>query len=370
MNALNKKPLLDEDKVTLVGSILVFLIVTKYYANMLFLDTSIPVAKICMALSGVFALILIVNNIRNYNIFHLLVLVLLGVQFIITRNKSIIYAYILALSLVNLDMKKIIKTYIITNIVFFAIYLTLNIFDIKPTTFVHDRNDFGFGNPNGAFISFFTIWASYLYLKFDNLEKKDIGLLIIFPIVVYSQTNTRTGFITIAGAMILAFLLEKIDVRKKAYKYFFTLVPGILSVLSLVVAYGFHNSEKLNRWLSHRPLYWYKYLVNDQYGLNLMGYNDNIRDIVFSPRLPLDSGYILTLYNSGIIVFLLIILLYSYAIYQLCSEGKKAEVTLILSILAYAFAESIILDLGTNITFIFIAYALTKLGKKKQINDR
>lgn len=370
MSILNKKQLLDKDKVNVIGSILVFLIVAKYYSNMLFIGTSIPVAKIFMALSGVFALILIVNDIKKYNIFHLLILGLLGIQFVITKNKSIIYAYILALALVNLDMKKIIKTYIITNIIFFVIYLTLNVFNIKPTEFVHDRNDFGFGNPNGAFISFFTIWVSYLYLKFDDLKKKDIGLLILFPIVVYSQTNTRTGFLTIAGAMILAFALEKIDVRKKTFKWFFTLIPGLLASLSLIVAYGFHNSDKLNRWLSHRPLYWYRYLVNKEYGLNLIGYNDNIRDIVFTPRLPLDSGYILTLYNSGIIVFLLIILLYSYAIYQLCKEGKKAEITLILCILAYAFAESIILDLGTNITFIFIAYALCKLGKKKQINDR
>lgn len=367
---MNKKEGNYKNKNSLLGTMLVFFTVVKYYSNRMFEGTPIPVAKICMIITGALALFLIVNNIKKYNVYHLAMFGLLCVQFIFTRSTSLIYVYILALALLNLEMKEIMKTYIITSLILFIVFLVLNILNIMPTKYVHNRNDFGFGNPNGAYISFFVIYVAYMYLKFDKFEKKDLVLLVVFPLMVYMETETRTGFLTVVGAFVLTMILQRVDINKKHIKIAFASVPILISGMSVYIAYMHRNSIFWNKLLSHRPLYWYKYLANEEYGLRLMGYNDNIRDIVFRPRVPLDSGYILTLYTAGIVVFIVLMLLYAYAIYKLCSENKKAEVMLILSVLVYAFAESMLLDLGTNITFVFIAYALSKLGDRKKYNMR
>ncbi|MGL4913085.1 MAG: hypothetical protein ACRC3Y_11720, partial [Romboutsia sp.] len=147
----------------------------------------------------------------------------------------------------------------------------------------------------------------------------------------------------------------------------FTLYPIFLTLISLILAFGFNQHYWINEYLSHRPYYWYKYLSHPTYGLNFIGYTDNIKRFAFKPKIPLDSGYIWTLYSGGIIVFLIIIFLYAYSIYRLCNQNKKAEVLLILSILTYAFAESILLDLAVNLSFIFIPYAISELKDKSKI---
>lgn len=352
----NKKQLLDENKVNLVGILLTVFIVCKYYSNSLFAGT--PVSKISMILTILLSLVLIVNDIRKYNVFHYLLFGFLAVQFIITRNITLIYSYILALALINIDIRQTMKTYLISNILFFIIFIIANILGIKPTEFINGRNDFGFGNPNGAFIAAFLVWISYLYLKFDDLDKKDAVFLVVFPMLIYSQTKTRTGLLTIIATVIILFILKKVDLRDKVFKILATFTPVTLSLISIIIAYGFNDNYKLNRVLSHRPQYWHDYLSNGQYGLNLIGHRSDIREIVFTPRLPLDSGYIWSLYSSGIIAFVLLISIYTYAIYTLCKQNKKAEVMLIIAIFIYAFAESILLDLGTNMTFVFVAYAL------------
>lgn len=360
----NKKQFLDENKVNLLGILLTVFIVCKYYSNSLFAGT--PVSKISMILTILLSLMLIVNDIRKYNIFHYLLFGFLAIQFILTRNITLIYSYILALGLVNIDIRQIMKTYLITNLVFFIIFIILNMLGIKPTEFINGRNDFGFGNPNGAFIAAFLVWISYLYIRFNNIEKFDILFLVAFPVIVYTQTKTRTGIITVAGVIALLVLFKLIDIRNKWIKILLASIPFILLGTSLIIAYRFNEHYTLNRVLSHRPLYWYQYLSNSEYGLNLIGYASNIREIVFNPRLPLDSGYIWGIYSSGIITFILLMTIYTYAIYQLCNQNKKAEVILILSIFIYAFAESILLDLGTNITFVFVAYGLYILGDSWQ----
>ncbi len=403
----NKKQFLDDDKVNILGILLTVFIVCKYYSNSLFAGT--PVPKISMILTIVLSLVLIVNGIKKYNVLHYLLFGFLVIQFILTRNITLIYSYMLALGLINIDIRKIMKTYAIANLIFLIIFIIANTVGIKATEFINGRNDFGFGNPNGAFIAAFLVWISYLYIRFDNIEKKDILFLLAtefingrndfgfgnpngafiaaflvwisylyirfdniekkdilfllaFPIIVYTQTQTRTGLITVIGVVILLVAFKFIDVRKKWIKIFLASTPFILLGMSLIIAYGFNEHYMLNRVLSHRPLYWYQYLSNTEYGLNLIGYGSNIREIVFNPRLPLDSGYIWGLYSSGIIAFILLMAIYTYAIYQLCNQNKKAEIVLILSIFIYAFAESILLDLGTNITFVFVAYGLFILG--------
>lgn len=364
MLTLNKKQFLDENKVNLLGMILTFFIVCKYYSNTLFAGT--PMSKISMILTGLLAVILILNDIKKYNIYHILLFLFFIVQFVISKNISLIYSYTLALGIMNVDFKKVVKVYFISSLVFVIMFMLANLLGIRPTEFINGRNDFGFGNPNGAFVAAFLVWVSYLYLRFDNLDKYDAIFLVIFPVLVYSQTQTRTGILTIIATFIILFIFKKMDINNKIVKLFATLIPSILSLISIIIAYGFYDNYKLNRVLSHRPQYWHDYLSHGEYGLNLIGYRSDIREIVFSPRLPLDSGYIWGLYSSGIVAFVLLIAIYTYAIYTLCNQNKKAEVMLIMAILIYAFAESILLDLGTNITFIFVAYALYILGDSWQ----
>ena len=81
--------------------------------------------------------------------------------------------------------------------------------------------------------------------------------------------------------------------------------------------------------------------------------------------MPLDSGYIWTLYSMGIIVFVVIIGFLCLAIYNLCRENQKDKVLLIVSILIYCFAESILVDIASNISIILLVYGISKFDIRK-----
>lgn len=346
----------------MIGAILLFFLVVKYYRHILFHNIGYPLTTISMRITIIIAIILIINDLKKYNIFHFILLVLFFIQFKITTNNTIIYTYTLALALYNRDLKKILKIYIITNLIFFISCLLLNFLGIRPSGYVDGRNNLGFKNPNGAYMAFFIIWVSYLYVKFDKLCKKEFIILIISPLLIYAQTRTQTGFVTIFVCMFIVFKFRKINLNEKNYKTLFSIYPIFLTVVSFLLAFFFNNNYWINEYLSHRPYYWNKYLTNTIYGVNLIGYSNDIKRIAFKPKIPLDSGYMWTLYSGGIILFLIILFLYVYTIYILCCQNKKSEVLLILSILTYSFAESILLDLAVNLSFIFLPYAISRLS--------
>ncbi|CEH35585.1 hypothetical protein [Romboutsia lituseburensis] len=367
MKSYDDSEFLSISSANMIGAILLFFLVVKYYRNILFHSVGFPLTTISTQITIILSIILIINDLKKYNIFHFILLVLFFIQFKITNNNTIIYIYTLALGLYNRDLKKILKLYIVTNIIFFLSCLILNLLGIKPSGYIHGRNNLGFSNPNAAYMAFFIIWASYLYVKFDKMDKKGFIIILISPLIIYAETRTQTGLITVFICIAFVLKFRRININKKIYKYLFSIYPILLTMASLILTFAFNNHYWINEYLSHRPYYWNKYLTHPIYGLNLMGYEQNIRKLAFYPKIPLDSGYIWTLYSGGILVFLIIILLYMYAIYRLCCKNKKAEVLLILSILTYSFAESILLNITINLSFICIPYAIGEISNRIKI---
>ena len=165
-------------------------------------------------------------------------------------------------------------------------------------------------------------------------------------------------------------ILKQADLSKRIHRIFIASFPIFMSVLSLVMGTVLSSSYFLNKVLSHRPLYWSLYLLNPSHGINLFGYAANIRDILFTQRTPLDSGYIWTLYSHGIIVYFALIAMMTWALYYLCKENKKDKILLIVSLLIYCFAESIMIDVATNIGLILVVQTLTHLDIKNIGNRR
>lgn len=320
--------------------------------------------KYMMLLSLLMSTIMIVTSFRKYNLIHLLLLGIFGIQFLLSKNITMAYTYYLCLALFTVDFRFIMKWFIIINAILFSIFMITNVLGINPTEYLEGRNDFGFGNPNTAFISMFIIWSSFFYYIFYSEKKIDYILLISMIFLMYTQTMTRTGLLTAVMTLLAFFILKSVDVRKKYFKIFTTAFPVLMTLFSLVITLFFSENYLINKILSHRPVYWRAYLLHPSKGINLVGYPPIIRDILFTQRMPLDSGYIWSLYSLGIITFLILLFLICYTLYNLCKENKKDQIMLMVSILIYCFAESIMLDLTTNIGIVLIIYGISKMKVK------
>lgn len=345
-----------------IGVTVIFLAIMKYYG--VFFGFS-NLSKYFMLISLLLATVLVITNIKRYTLVHYGIFAIFAVQFLLSKNITAIYTYYLCLALYNVDFKIIVKWFMIINAILFSIYLCMNLVGIHPTEYLEGRNDFGFGNPNTAFISMFLVWISYFYSIYNKKNKLDYVLLFLFVFLMYTQTTTRTGLLTAIMTIIAFFILEKVNLEKKWVKVFISGFPIFMTTLSLVFATVLSNNYFINKILSHRPLYWHSYVMHPSKGINLFGYPSNIRDILFTQRMPLDSGYIWTLYSSGLVVYTVLILMMTYTLYRLCVEKKRAEILLIVSLLIYCFAESIMLDLATNVGLILIVSGVSNLRFKR-----
>lgn len=356
--------MLKEKTKNYLGIIIVLLAVVKYYGAYYGYTNY---SKYFMLVSILVSTVLIISNIKKYNIVHYLFFGLTVVQFVFSKNITLVYTYYLCLGLGYLDFRKLVKYFLIMNIVLFSAYLLMNLLGIKGTEYIEGRNDFGFGNPNTAFISMFLIWASYFYYIYNRRRVIDYILLFSMIFLMYTQTTTRTGLLTAIMTIIAFLILERLNLNNKFSRYFVSSFPILMTLVSLVIAVFFNTNYFINSILSHRPLYWHSYIMHPSKGINLFGYPSNIRDILFTQRMPLDSGYIWSLYSSGIVLYSLLIIMISYTLYRLCLENKKAEILIIVSLLVYCFAESILLDIGTNIGLVLIISGVGSLNLKNFI---
>ena len=350
-----------------LGMIVVFFAVVKYYGSYYGFDNY---SKYFMLISLALSTLLIFSNIKKYNIVHYGFLGLTVVQFLLSKNITMFYTYYLCLALGFLDFRKLVKCFLVVNIGFFSLYLLMNFVGIKGTEYIEGRNDFGFGNPNTAFINMFLIWSAYFYYVYNRKRIVDYILLFLLIFLMYSQTTTRTGLLTAIMTIIAFFILENMDLKKKFARIFVTVFPILMTGLSMIIAVFFSDNYFINSILSHRPLYWHSYIMHPSKGINLFGYPSNIRDILFTQRMPLDSGYIWSLYSSGIVLYALLIAMICYTLYRLCVDNKKAEILIIVSLLIYCFAESIMIDVGTNVGLILIVSGVSGLNLGRILGKR
>lgn len=341
-----------------IGLMIVFLAIFKFYGTYLGMGSY---SKYILVISILLSTILILNDIKKYNLTHLLFLMLSGVQFLASKNITMVYTFYLCLAVYTLDFRYMMKWFVIINSVFFAGLLILNLTGINPTEYLEGRNDFGFGNPNTAFICAFLVWSGFFYLIFYSKKKIDFILLFAMIFLMYTQTETRTGLLTAVMSTVAFVILRNVDVKKKGYRIFVSSFPALMSLLSVVIAVFFSKSYLINSVLSHRPVYWNSYLMHPSKGINLFGYAANMRDILFTQRMPLDSGYIWSLYSQGSLVYIVLIFFMCYTLHILCKEEKKDIILLMVSLLIYCFAESIMIDLATNISLVAVVYGMSKI---------
>lgn len=347
-------------------AMLIFFIVARYQT----MSLHYLVYKGSMVMTGVLAGILILDSISKYKPIHYIIFGLFAVQMLIIKNPNLLYVYFLSLAFIDCDMFYVIKVYMVSNVIFFAIYMTMNITGLRETEFVKGRNDFGYGNPNSAFIAMFTIWVSYLYCKFDDLELIDIVILLFFALLMYKQTNTRTGLITVVAVTAIIPFVKFLRIDNKFMKISITSIPILISLLSLVIAFVFKENSFLNDVLSSRPLYWNRYLTHPVNGLTLFGHPSDVKEYLFVPKLPFDSGYLTLMYTFGIFGFVIFIGLYSYTIYKLCSENRKRDIIFIIAIQIYAFAESMFTDIATNLAIVLIVTAMSSISLGRSCERR
>ncbi len=209
----------------------------------------------------------------------------------------------------NIDYRKVLKTYAVSSIFLFVlVIMAYFFFDFniaKDVTMwrinkIIDRSSLGFNQPNVANMKWFAIMVSLMGIY----NRRILHFLFLFlTLLVYHFTLSRTSTIIIVFALIGVLLLGKKqnNIVPKFAKYIISIIPIILSLISLSFILSSKYSVELNALLSGR-LTLYSDFYN-MYGIHFLS-TPQLEDAMF------DNGYLQALLSKGILFCVALLLIY------------------------------------------------------------
>jgi hypothetical protein len=300
---------------------------------------------------------------KDHNKTEVILFLISCALYVFTREGSILVLILLAISIRDIEDKYVVKSYFLISLAFIIVCMTMSNF-LPFVTQVEEshyrlvrgayviRETFGFGNPNSVFLFSLPIYAAYIFLRFDNYNKYDRILLIVMTVYIYLQTMSRTGALTIIGALIFVDILRAVDLKKYPIISFgIKILPVLFLLLSIVVGTILSNFTIFNKILASRPLHWHAYLVEFGSMFTLFG---NKYDEMVTVAHPLDSSYIYILALLGIVTLVFFLFLIYRGLSIFIENGQKKYIAVVMIFLIYAFAENILLEVGYNFTIILL----------------
>ncbi len=238
------------------------------------------------------------------------------------------------------------------------------------------RYSLGFDHPTFPQYLLMMVVIANCYLFGANISYSTLGLEALAAVCLNQLTNSRAGFmivIIVVGVTALCKLLDKhkckIDklMSYKAVRIILISAPIIVylvsALLALMHSYGINFAEKIDILLSQR-IYLMRLAVVEQ-KITLFG-----KSIIWNKQgwyFGLDNAYFYLLYNRGLVILGLFVILYMYLIYKAIQNKDWWLLFLIMIILIDGLIDPILDDYKYNY-FIFMVSGLIMRNQPKTIN--
>lgn len=310
---------------------------------------------------------------------------------VIAKNRSIFFMTLVLVGLRKMDFDKLIKIALWIFMISFAIVISLALLGIIPnwefSRGAEPRYALGFIYATDAIGMYLIIILMCLYTKKNTLTNKELLLLQLINIFMYSYTDGRMSFILISLVLFLQFIskynfAKKIfykDVVQKTLKMICNILPIILFLglhfLIFMYANNSSVSKKIDTLLSSRIRYTYQAYRNNNIGLfgndidwngwGAYGYTDEEIDENFKYNF-VDSSYASIVFDYGLIFSCIVILGYRRILITNYEKENYWLVFTIIFILLWSFIEQHIINLSKNV-FVIAFIPLFEMGEIKKL---
>ena len=293
------------------------------------------------------------------------------IAFIFTQDFNLLSHLLILLALRTEQVDHVIKkAFWINSVLLFSIILLGQLGVIHAHVWIESnrtRHLLGFDNPNMPMRSFFIVWASFVYIKWEKFLfkhhwKSSLVIGVILPVVLLQLTASRMPMMSMVLGYFLILLLSITDTNKKLIKLGLTSIPIFFTIMSIVIGKAFGDSLFLNSMLSSRPRFWNSMIMQTEYPLKFFGYHGMILHQLYDGDiLILDNSFLYVFWVQGIGFFIIFFALLTYLIYHAATQNNKKMTFLILMMLIYGFGENIFFDMGASVVFFLIYLACEEL---------
>jgi len=253
-----------------------------------------------------------------------LILIIPLISTILSGNNRLALAFILALSFINLDLKKLMRFDLILRFIFIPTVIALTLLGLVENRLIGRsggaayRYALGFSHPNTLGMYVLSLCLGYLYIKYDSLKKRNYFVVMILGCIMFYYTRSNTSFILIGLSILLVLVFKRWNILIKSSQtakvILLSFMPfmALLSFLSAI----FYNPgtsfwRLMNRLTTGRT--YFNKLFLDNYGVSLFGQQVHLvsggrAETYGIGALILDNAYMSLAINFGIVSLVLLIL--------------------------------------------------------------
>lgn len=308
---------------------------------------------------------------------------LFGLSFL-ANNFDLFYYFLFALSASRVDFHKIVVVFFGVNfwgtlIVIFAEWINFipNQVQFRPDQPGLIRYSMGFSSPTDFSARIFYIILSYMLLKKFSLKFYDYLGIMLSTLVMYVLTNARLDGLLIFLLLICTWVYPFVKVSINKVSHLFWYASSVIFICAnILIAFFYDPANKiLNRIdviLSRRLTFGHAALTRYKLGLvgkpiqefGNGGLHPNPQNYFF-----IDSSYIRLLVMSGIIVFLIVLVLLYFIFFRIkLTQSTFFLIYVFFIILSSAF-DQYFLDLSYNLLF-FLLFADLNWFISNQMSER
>lgn len=194
------------------------------------------------------------------------------------------------------------------------------------------RHKLGFINVNAASMFFFSALAAYLLHRGGKVKLWEIAIVLAVEGLIFVFTDSRTPLLCLVIMAALYLLLPRLP--EKAVRLCCRVGIGLLFLSPYLWVMPVFNSPLVNKILSLRPMYCDEYFRSQNAFTFLLG----------GTRIPeLDNGYLLLLFNIGVILYTAVCFLVRNAAERLHSGGEYMPLAYAITMLLCSVMEGSVL---------------------------
>lgn len=190
------------------------------------------------------------------------------------------------------------------------------------------RHKLGFINVNSASMFLFTLLSAYLLWRGKKAKIWDLAAVMAIEVLTFLFTDSRTPLLCLILMAALYLVLPKLP--RKLVGICCTVGIAVLFLTSYLWTIPAVNSDLMNKLLSLRPMYCDEYFRNQSAVTFLLG----------GTRVPeLDNGYLLLLFNTGVIVYTIIYFLVQNTAKLMLQQERHMELSFVITMLCCSLLE-------------------------------
>ena len=306
------------------------------------------------------------SSFKRREVLILLSLLVCGLfDFLLGKETTILFSAIGLLTLKDENLDRIIKVMFWTRLFAFLLMIILPVCGVIPMNtllFYRDgefinRYAFGYVHPNLVHSTFGLLVLMFIYSYY---EKINLPIVVIIEFLNYSLskfTYSRTGFLIISLILVVFIIIKHIKCAEKALPKILNLALfGIIFVsFSLALMYnkvGFVN--EIDTLFTGRIRY--MNIMFTRFRIPLFKHQA-YTDINF------DNGFCDLLFNGGLVVFFIILLLQVKTNNYLKKNNMIKQSVITLFMFIYCFTESYYMSFLMNPALLFLSYVIFNSNK-------